>query len=68
MNTGENDYSGTEDFDNFYPVIIELPDDLIDKVEKLAASYPRYGINGTYALLLYKGLSAIEKGEDLDQI
>ena len=61
----ENDYSGVEAFSQFHDVIINLPDDLVDEVEKLAQQYPKYGANGIYTILLWKALDRIHEGEVL---
>ena len=61
----ENDCCGVEAFSQFHDVMINLPDDLVKEVEKLAQQYPKYGANGIYAILLWKALNRIHEGENL---
>ena len=63
----EKDYCGYEDFAKFCNVVIELPNDLVEEIERLDSIYPKYGKNGTYALLLRKGLTSIYFDADIPQ-
>ena len=56
----ENDYSGYEAFNRFHDITINLPDDLIEEIKKLAEKHPKYGINGVCAFLMWKGLGYLQ--------
>ena len=61
----ENDYSGVEALAQFHDILINLPDDLIEEIEKLAEQNPKYGVNGVCAILLWKGIDCLNSGQPL---
>ena len=60
-----NDYSGAEALAQFHDIRVTLPDDLIEEIEELAKQYPKYGMNGICAILLWKGVDCLRSGQPL---